>query len=106
VYFRDAALAARERTKGGKVSHESPILRQLGELNAMLERIPKGQVGLVGVDNFAWPPEMYLVAVYPSREEAQAALGASQGEQAGRSDWISDRYFLLDGEGPAEPQES
>ncbi|WP_176063006.1 hypothetical protein [Anaeromyxobacter diazotrophicus] len=65
----------------------------------MAARIPRNRIGLVAVDGFSWPPELYLIATFATREEAEAALAAHQGADAKQADWISDRYFLYEGTG-------
>jgi hypothetical protein len=83
---------------------ESPFLKRIAAMNAMYQRIPRGSWGVVAVDPLEHEPgeELYLIAVYASRVEAEAALAKQAGAEGARSDWIASRLFVYEGEGPAD----
>lgn len=68
----------------------------------MYARIPRGRWGLVGVDSFDQSPrdagaDLYLIGIFDSREEAEAAQQAR--EDADSSCEIPDRYYVYEGRG-------
>jgi hypothetical protein len=84
--------------------NDSPLLRRLAVMDAMCRSIPRGFWGLVAVDPFEHVPgeELSLLAIYPSREEAEAALAATGTAERARKEWLPQRLFIYEGEGPPD----
>ncbi|ACL67015.1 hypothetical protein A2cp1_3688 [Anaeromyxobacter dehalogenans 2CP-1] len=88
------------------MNEPSPLLRRLAAMDAVCARIPRGSYGVVAVDPFDFEPgeELSLVAVFPSREVAEAAIAKMVSAERDREHWMASSFQVYEGVGSGEPE--